>query len=102
MLEREPQDPENQYYVGVALGDLGKYEEAISFFDEALRRKPDFSDATLAKGFVLTKLGRKDEAKQCTDKLLEAKKEQPADAKGHDYASMNDSCRRTKKCGKST
>jgi hypothetical protein len=42
---------------------------------------------------VLTKLGRKDEAKQCTDKLLEVEKEQPADAKGRDYASMNDSCR---------
>jgi tetratricopeptide (TPR) repeat protein len=80
------------YCIGVTLGDMGNYEAAIGFFDEALRLKPDFDDATLAKGFVLTKLGRKDEAKQCTDKLLETKKEQ-GNPKDSDYASLNDSCR---------
>ena len=59
---------------------MGNYEAALAFFDKALSLKPDYNDAALAKGFVLTKLGRKDEAKQCTDKLLETKKEAAAEA----------------------
>ncbi len=63
ILEREPQNPIFNYFVGITLGDMGNYDAALAFFDEALSLKPDYNDAALAKGFVLTKLGREDEAK---------------------------------------
>ena len=95
ILDCEPLNPKIHYFIGVTLGDMGNYEASIGFFNEALRLKPDYSDATLAKGFVLTKLGRKEEAKQCTDKLVETKKEASATgSKEASYAALNDSCRK--------
>ncbi len=97
ILEREPQNPVFNYFVGIALGDMGNYAAALAFFDNALSLKPDYNEAALGKGFVLTKLGRADEAKACTEKLLGTEKDaaapKEANAKDADYASLNDSCR---------
>jgi hypothetical protein len=54
--------------------------------------KPDFTDALIGKAVILGKLGRKDEAKLCADKVLEikdeGKKEKPIQC-----TSMNDQIR---------
>jgi Flp pilus assembly protein TadD len=52
---------------------MGNSEKALDSFDEALKLKPDFTDAMIAKGVILGKLGRKDEAKLCAERILDLK-----------------------------
>jgi Flp pilus assembly protein TadD len=74
------------------LGNKGDYEEALNSFDQALKLKPDFTNALIAKGVIYAKLGRNDEAKLCAEKALETKtksgREKPAQTK-----SVNDDIR---------
>jgi tetratricopeptide (TPR) repeat protein len=57
-------------FLFIALGSLGKYEEAIECFDKAL--DIDQNDASIwdNKGFVLGSLGRREEAIECFDKAV--------------------------------
>ena len=70
------------------------YQKALACFEDALRLKPDFTDALLAKGIMLTRLNRKEEAKECADKLLTAKstpqKQQTAKAQSENEAIRTD------------
>ncbi|RQW78346.1 MAG: tetratricopeptide repeat protein [Methanothrix sp.] len=47
---------------GIALGNQGKYNEAIKCFNEAIRLDPKEVDAWNNKGVALKALGRSDEA----------------------------------------
>jgi Flp pilus assembly protein TadD len=47
---------------GIALGNQGKYDEAIKCFNEAIRLDPKEVDAWNNKGVALKALGRTDEA----------------------------------------
>jgi tetratricopeptide (TPR) repeat protein len=49
---------------GVALGNLGRYNEAIQSFDIVLRLDPNDPNAWRGKGWTLEKLGNYNEAKQ--------------------------------------
>jgi len=68
-----PNDPRIDYYIGLMWGNMADYTKALTSFENALRIKPDFTDALLGKGIMLVRLDRKDEAKQCADKLLQLK-----------------------------
>jgi tetratricopeptide (TPR) repeat protein len=46
----------------VALTVEGRENEAIAFYTEALRLKPDYAEAHNNLAYVLAKLGRRDEA----------------------------------------
>jgi tetratricopeptide (TPR) repeat protein len=54
-------------------GNLTDYPKALASFEQALRLKPDFTDALLGKGIMLARLNRKEEAKECADKILKTK-----------------------------
>lgn len=41
---------------------LGRYEEAVQAFDQALKLRPDYPDAWYNMGIALGKLGRRKEA----------------------------------------
>ena len=56
---------------GVALGDLGRYEEEILCYDKALQIDPKFVEAWYNKGVVLGYLDRYEEAILCFDKALQ-------------------------------
>ncbi|MDW0288181.1 MAG: tetratricopeptide repeat protein, partial [Nitrososphaeraceae archaeon] len=56
---------------GNSLGNLGKYEEAISWYDKALEADPKNVDALYNKGVALGYLGRYEEAIIWYDKALE-------------------------------
>ena len=56
---------------GVALSRLGRYQEAIQCYDEALEIDPRHVNAWANKGAALSRLGRHAEALQCYDKALE-------------------------------
>ena len=75
-------------------GNLADYQKALASFEQALRLKPDFTDALLGKGIMLARLNRKEEAKECADKLLETKgtseKQQAAKAQSENESIRND------------
>jgi tetratricopeptide (TPR) repeat protein len=54
---------------GIALGHLGKYNEAISLYDKALVIKPNNTAALTNKGVALYHLGRYNEAISLYDKV---------------------------------
>jgi HemY protein len=49
-------------FLGTALGDLGRPDEALSAFQQALALNPNATNPNFNKGLVLLKLGRRDEA----------------------------------------
>ena len=55
---------------GTELLKNGKYEESLSYFDQALILKPNDPDLLNKKGVVLRSLGRYDEAIECYNKSL--------------------------------
>jgi len=49
----------------------GNFEDALSFFEQALLLNPDNPDLWNQKGVALRSLGRYDEASECYDKSLQ-------------------------------
>ena len=49
----------------------GNFEDALSFFEQALLLKPDDPDLWNHKGIVLRSLGRYDEAADCYNRSLQ-------------------------------
>ena len=49
----------------------GNFEDALSFFEQALLLKPDNPDLWNQKGVVLRSLGRYNEASECYNKSLQ-------------------------------
>ncbi len=56
---------------GKKLLDAENYNDAISFFDQALSEDPTNADLWNYKGIALRSLGRYDEALECYNKSLE-------------------------------
>ncbi|PKL62276.1 MAG: hypothetical protein CVV31_07215, partial [Methanomicrobiales archaeon HGW-Methanomicrobiales-2] len=56
---------------GVALGNLGRYDEGIQCYDRVLEVDPKDADAWYSEGVALGNLGRYNEAVQCYDRALE-------------------------------
>ena len=56
---------------GKYLLDAGNYNDALSFFDQALLDEPTNPDLWNYKGIALRSLGRYDEALECYNKSLE-------------------------------
>ena len=49
----------------------GNFEDALSFFEQALLLKPNDPDLWNQKGIVLRSLGRYDEASECYNRSLQ-------------------------------
>ena len=56
---------------GVTNLNDGNFEDALSFFEQALLLKPDDPDLWNQKGVALRSLGRYDEASECYNKSLQ-------------------------------
>jgi len=63
-VRKRPQNARAQINLGVALRNLGRFEDAAMHFQQALRLKPDYYAASAHNnlGIVLVKLGRFEEA----------------------------------------
>ncbi|MEQ8222894.1 MAG: tetratricopeptide repeat protein [Candidatus Eremiobacterota bacterium] len=60
---------------GMALNELGKYEEAIKCFDKALALEELNTSSLFNKGIALAGLGKYDESIKCFDKVLSVDRE---------------------------
>lgn len=60
------------FYLGVTKYELGKYQEAVTIFDEALNQYPKFSDVIYYKALALNKINNDDFE---TSNLIEKAKE---------------------------
>ena len=56
---------------GVTNLNDGNFEDALSFFEQALLLKPDDPDLWNQKGVALRSLGRYDEASECYNRSLQ-------------------------------
>ena len=56
---------------GVTNLNDGNFEDALSYFEQALLLKPDDPDLWNQKGVALRSLGRYDEASECYNKSLQ-------------------------------
>ena len=56
---------------GIENLENGNFENALSFFEQALLLQPDDPDLWNQKGVVLRSLGRYDEASECYNKSLQ-------------------------------
>ena len=56
---------------GITNLNNGNFEDALSYFEQALLLKPDDPDLWNQKGVVLRSLGRYDEASECYNKSLQ-------------------------------
>ena len=56
---------------GVTNLEDGNFEDALSYFEQALLLKPDDPDLWNQKGVALRSLGRYDEASECYNKSLQ-------------------------------
>lgn len=56
---------------GIYASDIGKYEEAVNEYKKAIKIDPEDTEARLKLGLCYEKMGRKQEAKECFQKVLE-------------------------------
>ena len=56
---------------GITNLEDGNFEDALSYFEQALLLKPDDPDLWNQKGIALRSLGRYDEASECYNKSLQ-------------------------------
>ena len=63
-------EPKTIINKGVRLSKIGKYEEAISYYDFALKLSPYITEGWNNKGDALNMVGRYSEALQCLDNAL--------------------------------
>ncbi len=75
VFQISPNDYKNLYYRGMALSSVGRYEEAISSFDAALKVKPDYKKAWYKRGFAFYEIDFYEEAINSYDRALEIESE---------------------------
>lgn len=73
LLRKEFDFPQEQFLLekGLILLELGKYEEALGYFDQILESNPDSVNAWFYKGSVLKQLGRYEDSLAWFDKCIE-------------------------------
>jgi len=69
------------YNRGNSLGNLGKNEEAIKYFDKAIEIKSDYFDAWYNKACTFSKLKKKEQMLKSLKKAYELNPQFKADAK---------------------
>src|SRR5207248_5466680 len=72
-LSFDPEDISLYRNKGHALSKLGRFDEALEAFEEAIRRKPDYPNAHQGKGGVLRHQGKYQEALQEIEEAIRLK-----------------------------
>jgi tetratricopeptide (TPR) repeat protein len=72
-IQRGPVRPEYYLDMGLALGELRRYDEALRALNRSLEIWPRYPESFLARGDVYRELGRPDEARRQYQRALEIK-----------------------------
>lgn len=80
-LEENPDYPDINNLMGVALSLSGRYKEAVKYFKKAVKLNPKYSEAHVNYALTLNQLGKLDEASEEFEKAeeLEIKRESEAE-----------------------
>ena len=70
--EAQPRNPRFEYLIGKTLANMGRMEEAVGRYDRALAIDRGFEPAIVFKAHALEWLGRKGEAGEAIEPLVEA------------------------------
>lgn len=70
MMPIQPDDAQALNSRGIALCELGRFEEALTSWDRALAIRPDYAEALNNRSVALHKLGRFEEALKAYDRTL--------------------------------
>ncbi len=70
ILQTDPRNPVAHYNLGIALGNQGKWAEAIAAYQQALKLDPQFKTAYLNLGHALTMLKQLSEAGAAYEQVL--------------------------------
>jgi len=70
VIQLDPNLAEAWSNKGLALGNLGKYDEEIKCYDAAIKINPNLADAWYNKGIALGNLGKYDEEIKCYDEAI--------------------------------
>jgi predicted O-linked N-acetylglucosamine transferase (SPINDLY family)/ADP-heptose:LPS heptosyltransferase len=70
-IEREPNDPESHYNLGLVLAALGRTAEAEESYRRGLALRPASIDGHNNLGVILEQIGRYDEAEACYRRAIE-------------------------------
>ena len=74
-IRLKPNDADAHYNLGVAYGELSRYQEAIEVYRQAVRIKPDYAEAHVNLGAAYIKLGDQESARQQYEILKTLNKE---------------------------
>jgi len=78
--ETNPQDADVWFYLGYCYDELGRYQDEIEAYKQAIRIKPDLAEAHYNLGFAYDKLGRYEDAIESHKQAIRIK---PDDADAH-------------------
>jgi Flp pilus assembly protein TadD len=70
-VELEPDNADRHHNKGVALGQLGRFEEALQAYERAVELEPDNADRHHSKGVALERLGRFEAALEACERAVE-------------------------------
>jgi tetratricopeptide (TPR) repeat protein len=80
IISLEPDRPNGNFGLGLALNMQQRHEDAIRHFERAIEIRPDFYDAYAEMGYTYADLGEMDEAREMIDFLDRAGEADLADA----------------------
>jgi tetratricopeptide (TPR) repeat protein len=69
-IEKNPEDPQAHFQLGLSYMALGRHHEEIAAYEEAIRLKPDFADAHYNLGAAWDLLGEGKKAVRHTQQAL--------------------------------
>jgi lipoprotein NlpI len=71
LTQRDPNDPESQYYLAMTLAYRGRIEQAAQAFDRAIQLRPDLNMAYLAAHTMLWDAGRREQSLRYIERWLD-------------------------------
>ena len=68
----DPEDPHTRFHLGRVAASTQRHSEALAWFTEAVRLKPDHADAHFSRASMLAALGRSADAVEAFDRARQA------------------------------